>query len=61
MTLEQRKKYEWYLEIGWYLYEEFPAAGIIIMRYADYIGDSIAWQYLTITKNGTVKRGRHAP
>lgn len=62
MTREQRKKYEWYRNMDWEFDEEFPAAGIIIMRKnTSSVLDHISWSYLTITKTGAVKEGRNEP
>jgi hypothetical protein len=62
MTREQRKKYEWFRNLDWEFDEEFPSAGIIILRKnSSSISDFTSWRYVTINKAGLVKEGRHEP
>lgn len=62
MTREQRKQYEWHRNLDWEFDEEFPSAGVIILRKnSSAISDFISWRYVTIDKAGSVKEGRHEP
>ena len=62
MTKEQRRQFEWHRNRDWEFDEEFPSAGVIIMRKnSSSISDFISWRYMTIYKTGLVKEGRHEP
>lgn len=57
MNRVQRAQYQILREQNWEFDEEFPAAGIIILRIRRESGVS----YKTICKDGRVKNGRHPP
>lgn len=61
MTEKQREKYDLCRSCGWEYVEEFPAAGLIIMRRNTSSTDFYSWAYCTIDKHGVYHSGRKEP
>ena len=59
-TVFRKAKVRQLSEEGWFVYDEYPAAGITIMA-REHESGAGGFQLQTIMKNGRVKPGSHPP